>query len=146
MRHLVVALFLCGCGGNSVPAQNDGASLGDLAGHQSSDLAMQQNGGDLAMSSSNDLSMSSSGGDMAFVCGKPGMTGNEKGIGTYCTAGGGQCTMGSLCPADFGVAETFCTLPCSGATDTTTCGTGAQCQCQGSQCGCIPNCCLNATC
>ncbi len=144
MRPWLIALLLFGCSSNTVPAPSDGAPSGDMTMQQSNaDFAMQMSGGDMAMSMNPDLT---SGGDLAFVCGKPGMTGNEKGIGTYCTQGGGQCTMGTLCPADFGVAETFCTLPCSGTTDTTTCGTNAQCQCQGAQCGCIPNCCLNATC
>ncbi len=137
MRHVLVVLLLCGCG-SSTPAQNDGSPSGG-------DLSMQQGGGDMAKSMSGDFAMSS-GGDMAFVCGKPGMTGNEKGVGAYCTGGGGQCTMGTICPADFGIAETFCTLPCQGTMDTTTCGTNAQCQCQNNQCGCIPSCCLNASC
>jgi hypothetical protein len=151
MRPWLIALLVCGCSSNTVPVQNDGAPSGGDMRSTGGDMTMSS-GGDLSMSTNPDLSMSmsgdlsSTGGDLAFVCGKPGMTGNEKGVGTYCTSGGGQCTMGTLCPADFGVAESFCTLLCSGPTDTTTCGTNAQCQCQGAQCGCIPSCCLSGTC
>lgn len=147
MRHLFMALLLCGCGGNTIPVQNDGAPTIDMTMQQSNpDLTMQQSNPDLSMSASNDFSMPPIGDLGSFTCGKPGMAGNEKGVGAYCTAGGGQCTMGTLCPADFGVNETFCTLLCSGSNDTTTCGTGAQCQCMGAQCGCVPSCCLNASC
>jgi hypothetical protein len=150
MRPWLIALLLCGCSSNTVPVQNDGAPQGDMTMQSGGDMRNQSGGdlsssSDMSMSSNADLTMSS-GGDLSFVCGKPGMTGNEKGVGTYCTAGGNQCMMGTLCPADFGVAESFCTLLCSGPTDTTTCGTNAQCQCQGAQCGCIPSCCLNGTC
>lgn len=140
MRHWLIALFLCACGSSTPSPANDMAQQqqgGDLAS-TNHDFAMSTSGGDMAMSST--------GGDMAFVCGKPGMTGNEKGVGQYCTAGGGQCMNGSFCPADFGFGQTFCTVPCTGTSDTTSCGTNAECQCQGGQCGCIPSCCLNASC
>ena len=62
-------------------------------------------------------------------CAVPGDTGNEVGVGEFCSAGGGQCTGNtgaSLCLADFvqGEFATFCTLQCQGDAE---CGRGAIC-------------------
>ncbi len=66
-------------------------------------------------------------------------TGNELGVGKYCTPGGNQCRgNGSavLCTADFdNRGPGFCTKGCS---DDTGCGSGAVCQHDTSGSGCLP--------
>lgn len=60
-------------------------------------------------------------------CGAVGDAGNEKGVGKYCTKGGGQCggTGSPFCSADLdGTASGLCSKQCSTDTD---CGAGAYC-------------------
>jgi len=78
-------------------------------------------------------------------CGKPGDTGNEKGIGKFCASQGdcGTTVDAPLC-SSLGDPDThFCTKTCPmGSTDQ--CGADAMCVCNASnQCGCTPNTCLN---
>ncbi|MEK7571853.1 MAG: carbohydrate binding domain-containing protein [Patescibacteria group bacterium] len=58
-------------------------------------------------------------------CGAPGDAGNEKGVGKYCTKGGGECAgkEAFICAAEFTDA-TICSKPCSVDAD---CGSGAVC-------------------
>jgi hypothetical protein len=90
---------------------------------------------------------SSSGGDgaggdptPAGSCIKPGGEGNELGIGTYCTPGGGECDAhpeAGLCLADVGEDQWFCTqIGCDATTD---CGDGAGCLvADGQGSACVP--------
>lgn len=114
------ALALCGCGSSTSSSQ------------------------DMAMSTARDMTP---GADMFSACGHPGDKGNSKGVGKYCTDTT-QCTgqPASLCST---IMQTslgttyFCTLPCQGASDTTTCAEDATCVCLTPQaCGCVPNSCL----
>ena len=62
-------------------------------------------------------------------CAAPGDTGNEVGVGKFCSAGGGQCagnTGASLCIAEFSQSAfaNFCTLQCQGDAE---CGAAAVC-------------------
>jgi hypothetical protein len=84
----------------------------------------------------------SSSGDGGMLpgtpCAKPGDTGNDKGVGKFCSKGGGECAgEASLCLADFvsSAFGNFCTKLCSGDAD---CGTDAKCQGSGAMKGCIP--------
>jgi hypothetical protein len=89
---------------------------------------------------------SGGGGDGGMLpgtpCAKMGDTGNEKGVGKFCSKGGGEC-MGeaSLCLADLVTSAfaNFCTKLCNGDAD---CGSDAKCQGSGAQKGCIPVACL----
>src|SRR6266704_285323 len=50
------------------------------------------------------------------TCGAPGDTGNELGVGKYCTQGGGQCqgTGSSICSADIQLSGTgICSKACN---------------------------------
>jgi hypothetical protein len=94
-----------------------------------------------------DLSVSHdlrSSGDMAFAssCGRPGDTGNSKGVGQFCmtsqdcTGTASFCTAGLASPPTF-----FCTiLGCTMGADPK-CGENTTCECQGA-CACVPNSCL----
>jgi hypothetical protein len=78
-------------------------------------------------------------------CVRPCNTGNEEGVGKYCTAGGNQCAGNHgaiLCTVDLDPTSTpFCTKPCS--TDAT-CGSGAGCLIvDGGAGGCQPNECFD---
>jgi hypothetical protein len=78
------------------------------------------------------------------LCGKPGDTGNELGIGKFCASLSdcGSTQSAPLC-SSLGDPDThFCTKTCPmGSTDA--CGTNTTCTCNGSnQCGCTPNACL----
>jgi len=77
-------------------------------------------------------------------CGKPDDVGNELGIGKFC-ASLGDCstTMSAPLCSSLGDRNThFCTKTCTMGS-TTSCGTGAECVCNGSnQCGCTPSACL----
>jgi hypothetical protein len=75
-------------------------------------------------------------------CATAGATGNDKGVGQACTAGGHECTTGStLCLADYtkGTFGNFCTLLCKSDAD---CGQNATCA-GTSQPICVPNACLS---
>lgn len=105
--------------------------------------------GDDTTSKSPDLAMTPAGADMAFVsaCGHPGDTGNSKGVGKYCMDST-MCTgqNASICSTvmQTSLGKTyFCTLPCNGANDTTTCAENATCAClSAGLCGCVPSKCL----
>jgi hypothetical protein len=69
------------------------------------------------------------GGPSRPPCAKMEDTGNDVGVGKFCTAGGGQCTgngSASLCIADFSQSAfgNFCTLQCQADAE---CGTAAVC-------------------
>jgi hypothetical protein len=139
MRHLLAVFLLCGCGGSN------SSSPADMAQQASGDLAMQGSPLDMSMKPGVDLAgFDFAGVDLAsggLCCGQPGDVGNEKGVGKYC-GGGASCPAGAPFCSSLGDPKTnFCTNLCSGATDTTTCGTNATCQCMGGQCGCFPNSC-----
>ena len=80
----------------------------------------------------------------ATACSDPCNTGNELGVGRYCTPGHGECNKNGavsgfiFCTKDYEPAETvqYCTGPCSNDVD---CGTGAFCSGagQGGR-GCVP--------
>jgi len=79
-------------------------------------------------------------------CGHPGDEGNELGVGKFCPNGTSDCSTTQNAPicSDIGSDLThFCTKICQMGS-TGTCGTGAECVCQGgtSQCGCTPSSCL----
>ncbi len=96
---------------------------------------------------------SPAGGDMTATkdmsvnkpsqCGKPGDTGNSKGVGKYCEVLNdcGDNTGATIC-SSLGNGATpsaddtyFCTMVCT-AGNNAACGENATCQCQGGQCGC----------
>jgi hypothetical protein len=86
----------------------------------------------------------SSGQGMALpgpACAKEGDTGNDKGVGQFCTKGGNECaqdSFASFCLADVASGEfaNFCTSTCA---DTSECGEGASCLGGSSgQRACIP--------
>ncbi len=89
-----------------------------------------------------------SGGDAtpAASCIKPGDKGNDKGVGTYCTPGGGECaaqTVATVCLADFGQDQWFCTkLSCTMDGD---CGTAAVCHKDPAGAACVPRKCEEGT-
>lgn len=77
-----------------------------------------------------------------FVCGHKGDKGNAIGVGKYCE-GFGDCFGSSkaiLCAVIGDPNAHFCTFQCTQGS-TGTCGDGASCRCQGSQCGCVPDSC-----
>lgn len=77
------------------------------------------------------------------ACAGPGATGNDGGVGEYCTPKGGQCKDNSsalICTVDFTkTAPPFCTIYCETDAD---CGPQAVCQGEkeGTQKGCTPKC------
>ncbi len=89
--------------------------------------------------------------DMVFFscCGQKGDTGNSKGVGKFCTVQA-DCSgtpSSTLCAAAYEPAKRsyFCTIACSGTSDTTTCGENATCTQDSSNpglYGCVPNSCL----
>src|SRR5438067_2345808 len=78
------------------------------------------------------------------TCGHPGDTGNELGIGKFCTSFN-DCANTQAAPlcSIIGDSDThFCTKTCTMGS-TTECGTNTMCVCNSSsQCGCTPNSCL----
>lgn len=122
--RLIVCLSLCvalGCGGNGIPGGGGGGG-----------------GGGVDMTSS-------STGDMVRgpCCGQPGDKGNALGVGEYCTGFNTGCTgQAGFCANISDPKLHFCTMTCTMGS-TTACGTGASCQCQNGQCGCVPDACLN---
>ncbi|MFO0558055.1 MAG: hypothetical protein U0269_08545 [Polyangiales bacterium] len=74
-------------------------------------------------------------------CVRPCNTGNEYGVGRYCTPGGGQCGRAArapICSADFDPSNPswgWCLRPCSTDTD---CGSGAACIGEPGRAGCVP--------
>jgi hypothetical protein len=76
-------------------------------------------------------------------CGAPGDVGNSLGVGAYCTTSA-QCASNSqatLCATLGNPNMQFCTFLCSQG-NATGCGTGASCECQAFECGCVPDSCL----
>ncbi len=73
-------------------------------------------------------------------CIQPGDHGNSKGVGEYCSPGGGQCSQfaeAGLCLADVGQDQWFCTR--IGCDETTDCGEGAGCHLEaGAGSACVP--------
>lgn len=77
--------------------------------------------------------------DASNACVQPTDQGNELGVGTPCTPGGGECgafAMAPLCLADVGQDEWFCTR--IGCTAATNCGTGAGCLIETGGSACVP--------
>ncbi len=78
-------------------------------------------------------------GGMNMPCAHMGDPGNDKGVGKYCTKGGGECSSSeaSLCLADVlsSAFANFCTKLCSMDSD---CGLAAKCAGSGAQKGCVP--------
>jgi hypothetical protein len=81
-------------------------------------------------------------------CVRPCNTGNELGVGRYCTRGGDQCLINQrnrlpafLCSADFEMGQTtgWCIRPCS---DDAACGSGARCVGDSRGRGCVPIACI----
>lgn len=82
-------------------------------------------------------------------CGKPGDTGNSKGVGKYCTdSGGSECRSNSLATICSSLGDTvkrkttFCTIPCD-VTMVGYCGENASCTLDtaSGQHGCTPDSC-----
>ncbi len=92
---------------------------------------------------------SGAGGDMtpADSCIKPGDPGNSKGVGAYCSPGGGQCTkfdIAGLCLADAAPNQHqwFCTrVGCKNDAD---CGENAKCFMDPQGNACVPSKCLGS--
>ncbi|MCU1278067.1 MAG: hypothetical protein JWM53_1613 [bacterium] len=125
----------CGGGGGGGGGGGSGGGGGDLASTSPADLSS---------SASPDLASGTTSTDMAggsgLCCGQPGDAGNELGVGKYCS-GFGDCTgMANLCSTLGDPQLHFCTMVCQMGGN---CGTGATCQCQGGQCGCFPDSCMN---
>ena len=80
------------------------------------------------------------------TCGQPGDTGNELGIGKFCSSlddCAGDLTA-PLCSILGNSNTHFCTTTCSMTGSAGQCGTAAMCVCNsGNQCGCTPTACLN---
>ncbi len=79
------------------------------------------------------------------TCGHPGDTGNELGIGHFCTslADCSSLSTAPLCSILGDPTTHFCTRTCSMAGSDAACGTNTTCTCNTSnQCGCTPNACL----
>ena len=76
------------------------------------------------------------------VCGNPGDTGNEMGVGKYCSQIS-DCSgeAAGICAILGDPNAHFCTKTCTQGS-TTACGADATCSCQGGACGCVPNTCL----
>jgi len=81
----------------------------------------------------------------ASTCGHPGDTGNELGIGKFCTSLSDCTTTVSapLCSILGDPTTHFCTETCSATGSAGQCGTATTCTCNTSnQCGCTPTVCL----
>lgn len=77
----------------------------------------------------------------------PGWTGNDAGLGAYCSSGGNQCMNGTYCPADFGQNQNYCVSV--GACDSdagTGCGPGECCKVENNPFGGTVVVCLPAGC
>lgn len=79
-------------------------------------------------------------------CIQPGDTGNELGIGTYCSPDGQECLAFNpplTCLADLGQDEWFCTRIFCKTTDE--CGSEVTCLMQDLGSACVPDRCLNGS-
>ncbi len=151
MRSIVlcVSLSILGCGGGGGGGTGGNGGSGGTGGgggggsSASADLASTAPGDLASVATSTDMA---GGGSTSLCCGQPGDTGNELGVGQYCTGFNTGCTgMASLCSNISDSQLHFCTMVCQAGGN---CGTGATCQCQNNQCGCFPDSCMNmpATC
>lgn len=90
--------------------------------------------------------------DAGGACVQPCAEGNERKVGEFCTAGGGECDDNSqaasgaalICTVDFSPGDVaFCTKPCQ---EDSQCGSAAFCRgdpgVDGGNKGCVPNSCL----
>jgi hypothetical protein len=82
------------------------------------------------------------GGPMAPAasCVQAGDKGNDNGVGTFCTPGGGECNAfakAGLCLADAGQDQWFCTR--IGCTTDMDCGTAAHCHLDPGGAACVPD-------
>lgn len=81
----------------------------------------------------------------AASCAQPGDKGNDKGVGEYCTPGGGECANfpdANVCLADLFQDQWFCThLSC---TTDAECGTAAHCDMESGGSACVPDKCGGA--
>jgi len=81
------------------------------------------------------------------ICGNPGDTGNELGIGQYCEILGDciNTVNAPLCSTAGDPQAHFCTTTCNPDSDAgpSNCGTGATCECGNGGCGCTPDVCLD---
>ena len=104
--------------------------------------------GDDTTSQTMDLAAPPAAADLSFesACGRPGDTGNSKGVGKFCMDSS-MCTgqMASICSTimQTSLGKTyFCTLPCNGPGDDAKCGENASCVCLSPvACGCVPTSC-----
>ena len=82
----------------------------------------------------------------AASCTQAGDKGNENGVGTFCTPGGGECEAfpkAGLCLADVFQDQWFCTrIGCKTDVD---CGTAAHCHLDPGGAACVPDKCEEAT-
>jgi hypothetical protein len=80
------------------------------------------------------------------ICGNPGDTGNELGVGRFCReiSDCAPTTNAKLCANLGDPAAFFCTRTCNPMMDVMQqCGTATTCTCNnGGSCGCTPNSCL----
>ena len=82
----------------------------------------------------------------AESCVQAGGKGNENGVGTFCTPGGGECAgfpKAGLCLADVGQDQWMCTrIGCKIDAD---CGTSAHCHLDPAGSACVPDSCESPT-
>ncbi len=77
------------------------------------------------------------------TCGKPGDTGNELGVGKFCTNLGECNGTAPLCSNVGDPTTYFCTRTCHLDAGVDQCGANASCECGGgATCGCTPIACL----
>lgn len=96
-------------------------------------------GGTSSGSTTKTTNTASSSSGTTTMCIQPGDPGNDIGIGAYCTPGGNECKkfpLASLCLADVGQDEHFCTR--IGCDETTNCGMGAGCLLDPAGSACVP--------
>ena len=135
-----------GASGSSSSSGSSGTSSSSGSSGASSSSSSGSSG--TSTSSSSGSSGSTDGGGDGNPeqthCGQPGDTGNSLGVGKYCT-GIQDCfgnSKATLCSTLGGPGTNFCTFMCTQSDASTECGENASCQCQGGQCGCLPNICL----
>ena len=84
-------------------------------------------------------------------CVAPGTANDDRGVGGYCSPGGGQCASSGpagaprICTADLSGAvahDWYCTYPCSQPAD---CGSGALCLATAQGMMCVPPSCAPVT-
>jgi hypothetical protein len=79
-------------------------------------------------------------------CGHPGDTGNSLGVGQFCDPDPCTGSKAIFCASLGGDPnQHFCTFLCHGDGGAAECGENADCQCQGTQCGCYPKACETAS-